>query len=235
MVNGVLLLVDAAEGPMPQTRFVLQKSIELGHRVIVVVNKVDKPDARPYDIGDEVLELLLDLDATNDQLDSPVVFCSGRNGTASFSPDYQSENLAPLFDKILEHIPAPEGDETEPLQVLVSSVDYNEYVGKIAVGRIERGTITSKKEVEVCNFHTTTSYRGKITSITQFDGLAKREVTSATVGDIVCISGLENIAIGETICDVGFAEPLPFVKISEPTMEMTFSVNNSPFAGSEGK
>jgi len=235
MVNGVLLLVDAAEGPMPQTRFVLQKSIELGHRVIVVVNKVDKPDARSYDIGDEVLELLLDLDASNDQLDSPVVFCSGRNGTASYSPDYQNDDLTPLFDKILEHIAAPEGDENAPLQILVSSVDYNDYVGKIAVGRIERGTITAKKDVEVCNFHTDTKYRGKATTISQFDGLVRREVPSATVGDIVSISGLEDIAIGETICDVGFCEPLPFVKISEPTMEMTFSVNNSPFAGREGK
>lgn len=235
MVNGVLLLVDAAEGPMPQTRFVLQKALELGHRVIVVVNKVDKPDARPYEIGDEVLELLIDLNASDDQLDSPVVFCSGRNGTASFSPEFQSENLEPLFEKIVEHIPAPEGDEKAPLQVLVSSVDYNDYVGKIAVGRIERGTIYTKREVEVCNYHTDTRYRGKITSLNQFDGLAKREVQSATVGDIVCISGLDDVSIGETICDVGMCEPLPFVKISEPTMEMTFSVNNSPFAGREGK
>lgn len=235
MVNGVLLLVDAAEGPMPQTRFVLQKALELGHRVIVVVNKVDKPDARPYEISDEVLELLIDLDATDDQLDSPVVFCSGRNGTASFSPEFQSEDLSPLFDKVIEHIPAPEGDETAPLQLLVSSVDYNDYIGKIAIGRIERGTVQLKKEIEVCNFHDTYRYKSKVTSLSQIDGLSRREVLSATVGDVVCISGIENIIIGETICDVGMCEPLPFVKIGEPTMEMTFSVNNSPFAGREGK
>ena len=236
MVNGVLLLIDAAEGPMPQTRFVLQKAIELGHRIVVVVNKIDKPDARPYEIGDEVLELLLDLDASDEQLDSPVIFCSGRNGTASLSPDIPGTDLTPLFDMILEYIPAPEGDPDAPLQMLVSAVDYSDYVGKIAIGRIERGTIRAKQEVSVCDFHTKElNYRSRITTVAQIDGLARRDVDSACIGDIVCVSGIEDIHIGNTLCAPDTPEPLPFVKISEPTMEMTFSVNNGPFAGREGK
>ena len=236
MVNGVLLLIDAAEGPMPQTRFVLQKAIELGHRIVVVVNKIDKPDARPYEIGDEVLELLLDLDASDEQLDSPVIFCSGRNGTASLSPDVPGTDLTPLFDMILEYIPAPEGDPDAPLQMLVSAVDYSDYVGKIAIGRIERGTIRAKQEVSVCDFHTKElNYRSRITTVAQIDGLARRDVDSACIGDIVCVSGIEDIHIGNTLCAPDTPEPLPFVKISEPTMEMTFSVNNGPFAGREGK
>lgn len=236
MVNGVLLLIDAAEGPMPQTRFVLQKAIELGHRIVVVVNKIDKPDARPYEIGDEVLELLLDLDASDEQLDSPVIFCSGRNGTASLSPDIPGTDLTPLFDMILEYIPAPEGDPDTPLQMLVSAVDYSDYVGKIAIGRIERGTIRAKQEVSVCDFHTKElNYRSRITTVAQIDGLARRDVDSACIGDIVCVSGIEDIHIGNTLCAPDTPEPLPFVKISEPTMEMTFSVNNGPFAGREGK
>ena len=236
MVNGVLLLIDAAEGPMPQTRFVLQKAIELGHRIVVVVNKIDKPDARPYEIGDEVLELLLDLDASDEQLDSPVIFCSGRNGTASLSPDIPGTDLTPLFDMILEYIPAPEGDPDAPLQMLVSAVDYSDYVGKIAIGRIERGTIRAKQEVSVCDFHTKElNYRSRITTVAQIDGLARRDVDSACIGDIVCVSGIEDIHIGNTLCAPDTPEPLPFVKISEPTMEMTFSVNNGPCAGREGK
>ena len=236
MVNGVLLLIDAAEGPMPQTRFVLQKAIELGHRIVVVVNKIDKPDARPYEIGDEVLELLLDLDASDEQLDSPVIFCSGGNGTASLSPDIPGTDLTPLFDMILEYIPAPEGDPDAPLQMLVSAVDYSDYVGKIAIGRIERGTIRAKQEVSVCDFHTKElNYRSRITTVAQIDGLARRDVDSACIGDIVCVSGIEDIHIGNTLCAPDTPEPLPFVKISEPTMEMTFSVNNGPFAGREGK
>ncbi len=236
MVNGVLLLVDAAEGPMPQTRFVLQKAIELGHPIIVVVNKIDRPDARVYEIGDEVLELLLDLDANDDQLESPVLFCSARNLTASLSPDHQGEDLAPLFDTILSHIPAPEGDETGETQMLVSAVDYNDYVGKMAIGRIERGSIKLKQEVLVCDYHDDmTPYKGKISAMYQIDGLGRKAVEEASVGDIVCVSGLEDINIGNTLCSTEGADPLPFVKIGDPTIEMTFSVNTGPFAGREGK
>ncbi len=236
MVNGVLLLVDSFEGTMPQTRFVLQKALELGHKIIVVVNKTDRPDARNAEVVDEVLELLLDLDATEEQIESPVVFCSGRNGTASYSPDVPGENFIPLFEKIIEHIPAPEGDPEDELQVLVSSIDYNEYVGRIAIGRVERGVIKQNQEVMVCDYHgNITTFRSKIVSLYQFDGLDKAPVQEATVGDIVCFSGIEGITIGQTICSTAKVEPLPFVKISEPTVEMTFAVNNSPFAGREGK
>ncbi|HBR30821.1 MAG TPA: translational GTPase TypA [Clostridiales bacterium] len=236
MVNGVLLLVDAAEGPMPQTRFVLQKAIEMGHRIIVVINKIDRPDARVYEVPDEVLELLLELDANDEQLDSPVIFCSGRNGTASLTPESEGRNLAPLFDLILSHIRAPEGDEKGESQMLISSVDYNDYVGKIAVGRIERGVFRLKQDILVCDYHNTSINRkSRITQMFQFDGLQKLPVESASIGDIVCISGLDDITIGNTLCSIAGSDPLPFVKIGEPTMEMTFSVNNSPFAGREGK
>ena len=236
MVNGVLLLVDAAEGPMPQTRFVLQKALELGHRVIVVVNKIDRPDARLDEIGDEVLELLLDLNATEEQFDSPMIFCSGREGTASYSPDIKGTDLQPLFDTILEYIPSPEGDDEGEMQMLVSSIDYNEYVGRIAVGRIERGSIKPNTEVLVGNYHNNyTPYKSKIVNLYQIDGLERKQCQSATMGDIVCISGIENINIGDTICSTAGFEAIPFVKISEPTVEMTFSVNDGPFAGREGK
>ncbi len=236
MVNGVLLLVDSFEGTMPQTRFVLQKALELGHKIIVVVNKTDRPDARNHEVVDEVLELLLDLDATEEQLESPVVFCSGRNGTASLSPDHPGENFIPLFEKIIEHIPAPEGDPEGDLQVLVSSIDYNEYVGRIAIGRVERGVIRQNQEVMVCDYHNTiTPFRSKIVSLYQFDGLDKAPVQEATVGEIVCFSGIEGVTIGQTICATSCVEALPFVKISEPTVEMTFAVNDSPLAGREGK
>ncbi len=236
MVNGVLLLVDAAEGTMPQTRFVLQKAIELHHRIIVVINKIDRPDARVYEVPDEVLELLLDLNASSDQLDSPVVFCSGRAGIASMSPDHPGTDLAPLFDAILEHIPAPEGDENGEAQMLVSSVDYNDYVGKIGIGRIERGTLRLKQDVLLCDYHDESlSRRSRITAMYQFDGLNRTPCESASVGDIVAVSGIDDINIGNTICSSAGSDPLPFVKIGEPTMEMTFSVNNSPFAGREGK
>ncbi len=236
MVNGVILLVDAAEGPMPQTRFVLQKALEMNHRVIVVVNKIDKPDARLEEVEEEVLELLIDLNATDEQLDSPMIFCSGRNGTASLSPYQQGENLEPLFDTILEYMPAPEGDTEGDLQLLVSSIDYNEFVGRIGIGRIERGTIRQNQEAMVCNYHSdATPKRTKIVSIYQFDGLTRTQVESATVGDIVCFAGAADITIGDTITAVSTPEPLEFVKVSEPTMEMTFSVNDSPFAGKEGK
>ena len=236
MVNGVLLLVDAAEGPMPQTRFVLQRALELNHRIIVVVNKVDKPDARVHEVIDEVLELLIDLNATDEQLDSPTIFCSGRDGTASYSPDEPLTDLTPLFDTILEYIPAPEGDEEGELQLLVSSIDYNEYVGRIGIGRIERGQMRQNQEAMICNFHSDAApKRTKIVSIYQIDGLTRTQVETARMGDIVCFSGAENITIGDTITSVANPEPLEFVKISEPTMEMTFAVNDSPFAGKEGK
>ncbi len=236
MVDGVILLVDAAEGPMPQTRFVLQHALELGHRVIIVINKIDRPDARIKEVIDECYELLMDLDASDEQLDSPILFCSGRDGTASLSEDVPGTDLVPLFDKILEYIPAPEGEPDEPLQLLVSSIDYNEYVGRIAIGKIERGSIKVNQEVIIGDYHhSKKEYRGKIVTLYQIAGLNRVPVDTATVGDIVCISGIESISIGDTICDVNAYEPLPFVKISEPTVEMTFSVNDSPFAGREGK
>ena len=237
MVNGVILLVDAAEGPMPQTRFVLSRALELGHRVIVVVNKIDRPDQRIHEVIDEVLELLMDLDATDEQLDSPTLFCSGRQGTASYSPEVEGRDLQPLFDTILEYIPEPEQDVEQPFQMLVSAIDYNEYVGRIAVGRIERGVIRQNQEIEVCNYHAKeeASRRAKAVSLYEFDGLARVPVTEAAAGSIIAMSGIGDVTIGDTVCARGFAEALPFVQISAPTLEMTFSVNDSPFAGREGK
>ena len=236
MVDGVILLVDAADGPMPQTRFVLQRALELNHPVIVVVNKVDKPDARLDEIGDEILELLLDLDASEEQLESPMLFCSGREGTASFDPYTRGKDLKPLFDTILDHIPAPEGDEEGPLQMLVSSIDYNGYVGRIGIGRIERGCLTPNKDVVVTDYHKEKAdYKGRIGTLYQIEGLSKETCESASVGDIVCISGIPDIYIGDTVCAPDAVEAVPFVKISEPTVEMTFCVNDSPFAGREGK
>ena len=237
MVNGVILLVDAAEGPMPQTRFVLSRALELGHRVIVVVNKIDRPDQRIHEVVDEVLELLMDLDATPEQLDSPMLFCSGRNGTASYSPDVAGTDLKPLFDTILEYIPAPEADVDAPFQMLVSAIDYNEYVGRMAIGRIERGTLKQNQEIMVCNYHDpdATPKKAKAVSMYEFEGLAKNPVTESTAGNIICLSGIGDITIGDTICAPECVEPLPFVKISAPTMEMTFSINDSPYAGREGK
>lgn len=236
MVNGVILLVDAAEGPMPQTRFVLQKALEMQHRIIIVVNKIDRPDARLNEIGDEVLELLLDLNANDEQLDSPIIYCSGRAGTASLSPNKQGKDLTVLFETIKDYIPAPEGDETGELQMLVSSIDYNDYVGRIAIGRVERGSVSQNQEVMVCDYHEKHHpYKAKITNIYQIDGLGRTAVESAQVGDIVCFSGITDISIGDTVTAVTAPEPLPFVKIGEPTIEMTFSVNDSPFAGREGK
>ena len=236
MVNGVLLLVDAAEGPMPQTRFVLQKALELGHKVIVVVNKIDKPDARIPEVMDEVLELLLDLNATDEQFNSPTVFCSGRQGTAAYGPDDTGTDLVPLFETIVNYIPAPEGDKTAPLQLLVSSIDYNEYVGRIAVGRVERGTIKVNQEVTICDYHDETiRTKGKVVALYTYDGLGKLPVQEASAGEIVALSGMADITIGRTLCAPDAIEPLPFVKISDPTIEMTFAVNDSPFAGKEGK
>ncbi len=237
MVNGVILLVDAAEGPMPQTRFVLSKALELGHRVIVVLNKIDRPDQRVLEVVDEVLELLMDLGCTDEQLDSPMLFCSGRNGTASYSPDSQGEDLKPLFDTIIKYIPAPEGDEGAPFQMLVSSIDYNEFVGRIAIGRIERGTLRANDEIAVCNYHNpgAAPRKAKAVSMYQFEGLQRVGVQEAGAGNIIAMSGIGDITIGDTICAPDAAEPIEFVKISAPTMEMTFSVNDSPFAGREGK
>ena len=236
MVNGVILLVDAAEGPMPQTRFVLSRALDLGHRVIVVINKIDRPDQRIHEVMDEVLELLLDLDATDEQLDSPMLFCSARQGICSRDPDVLGTDLKPLFETILDYIPAPEADEDQPFQMLVSSIDYNEFVGRIAIGRIERGVLRQNQEITVCNYHDPgQSRKAKAVSLYQFEGLARSPVQEASAGNIIALSGIADITIGDTICAVGAVEPLPFVKISAPTMEMTFSVNDSPFAGREGK
>ena len=237
MVNGVILLVDAAEGPMPQTRFVLSKALELGHRVIVVLNKIDRPDQRVLEVVDEVLELLMDLGCTDEQLDSPMLFCSGRNGTASYSPEVPGTDLKPLFDTIIKYIPEPTGDENAPFQMLVSSIDYNEFVGRIAIGRIERGTIHANQEIAVCNYHNSEAAprKAKAVSMYQFEGLQRVPVQEATAGNIIAMSGIGDITIGDTICAPEAVEPIEFVKISAPTMERTFSVNDSPFAGREGK
>ena len=237
MVNGVILLVDAAEGPMPQTRFVLSRALELGHRVIVVVNKIDRPDQRIHEVIDEVLELLLDLDATPEQLDSPMLFCSARQGIASYSPDVPGTDLKPLFDTILSYIPAPEADLDQPFQMLVSAIDYNEFVGRIAIGRVERGVLKQNQEIAVCNYHDpdAPAKKAKAVSMYEFQGLGKQPITEATAGNIIAMSGIGDITIGDTICAPDCVEPLPFVKISAPTMEMTFSVHDSPFAGREGK
>ena len=237
MVNGVILLVDAAEGPMPQTRFVLSRALEMGHRVIVVVNKIDRPDQRIHAVVDEILELLMDLNATDEQLDSPMLFCSGRKGTASYSPDVEGTDLKPLFDTILEYIPAPDMNLDAPFQMLVSNIDYNEFVGRIAIGLIQRGSIKQNQEIEVCNYHDpdAVSRKAKAVSLYEFNGLQRDPVTEVGAGNIIAMSGIGDVTIGDTVCARGFSEPIPFVKISAPTMEMTFSVNDSPFAGREGK
>ena len=237
MVNGVILLVDAAEGPMPQTRFVLSRALELGHRVIVVVNKIDRPDQRIHEVVDEVLELLMDLDATAEQLDSPMLFCSARQGICSYTPENLGTDLDPLFETILQYIPAPEADTAQPFQMLVSSIDYNEFVGRIAIGRIERGVLKQNQEIAVCNYHApeATPRKAKATAIYEFEGLARNAVAESTAGNIIAMSGIPDVTIGDTICEPANVEPLPFVAISAPTMEMTFSVNDSPYAGREGK
>ncbi len=237
MVNGVILLVDAAEGPMPQTRFVLEHALQLGHRVIVVINKIDRPDQRVYEVVDEVLELLMDLGCTDEQLDSPMLFASARNGTCSVSPETPGTDLKPLFDAIVDYIPAPEQDTSKPFQMLVSSIDYNEYVGRIAIGRIERGVVAQNQEIAVCNYHETGAApkKAKAVSLYEFQGLDRVPVTQAEAGSIIALSGIAGIGIGDTICAPDCVEPLPFVQISAPTIEMTFSVNDSPFAGREGK
>ncbi len=236
MVDGVLLLVDAAEGPMPQTRFVLQKALELGHKVIVVVNKIDRPDARIHEVMEEVLELLLDLNATEEQFDSPTIFCSAREGISSYGPDDRGTDLVPLFETIINYIDPPAGDDAGPLQLLVSSVDYNDFVGRIGIGRIERGVLRQNQEVLVCDYHDPALRRKeKVVALYEFTGLGRSPIQQASAGEIVAFSGISDITIGRTLCSVDAPEPLPFVRISDPTIEMTFSVNDSPFAGREGK
>ena len=237
MVNGVLVLVDAAEGPMPQTRFVVQKALELGHKLIIVVNKTDRPDARLNEVENEILDLLLELNANETQFESPIIYCSGRNGTATKDFREQGKDLKPLFEAIITHFEPQEVDEQGNLQMLVSSIDYNDYVGRIAIGRIERGTAKIGDAVSLVNFNQSNceAKSGKIVTIFQIDGLNRKPVEMAEAGDIVCIAGLENVTIGDTICSPDDLTPIPFVKISEPTVEMTFSVNDGPFAGREGK
>ena len=236
MVNGVLLLVDAAEGCMPQTRFVLQKALQQNLSLVIAVNKIDRPDARIKEVIDEVLLLLMDLGATDEQLDSPMVFCSGRAGTASYSPDVPGADLKPLFDTILEYVKCPEGDPEAPFQMLCSSVDYNDFVGRIGIGRIQNGVAKVGQDVQVCDWHNPdVSLRGRITKLYDFKANGREPIEEAKAGDIVAFSGLADVTIGNTLCDPANVEPLPFVKINDPTVEMTFSVNDSPFAGREGK
>lgn len=236
MVDGVILVVDAFEGAMPQTRFVLTKALALDLPVICCVNKVDRPEARPHEVVDEVLELLLELDANEEQLDCPFIFASAKAGYASLDPDVKGTDMKPLFETILSHVPAPEGDSEAPLQVLISTIDYNEYVGRIGIGKVSNGTIRVNGEVMLVNHHDESKkQRVKVTKLYEFDGLNKVEVESATIGAIVAISGISDIHIGDTLCDVNNPEAIPFQKISEPTLAMNFIVNDSPFAGTEGK
>ena len=236
MVDGVLLVVDAYEGPMPQTRFVLEKALALGLKVIVVVNKIDRPDARIKEVIDEVLELFLELDANEEQLNSPFVFASAREGIASIDENVKGTDLKPLFETIINYIPAPSGDEKAGLKMLVSSAEHNDYVGKLAVGKVERGEIRVGQNVVVCNYHDETKkVKSKIVSLFVYQGLKRVNVEKATVGEIVCVAGLTDVTIGDTICDEFSVEPVEFVKIAEPSVEMTFMVNDSPFAGKEGK
>jgi len=237
MVNGVVLVIDAFEGTMPQTRFVLSKALDLGLKVIIVINKIDKPDARLTEVGDDALELLMELNATDEQLDSPIVYCSGRAGTATLKMGEQGTDLKPLFDTIISHIDPPSGDEQKPLQMLISALDYSDYLGTIAIGRIEQGKVTTGQQALLCDyFNLKPPKKMKITALSQFDGLTRTPVESAVAGDIVCLSGIDGVTIGDTICAVDLENgALPFVKISEPSVEMTFAVNDSPLAGKEGK
>lgn len=236
MVNGVILVVDAFEGPMPQTKFVLRKALELDLSVIVCINKIDRPEARPDEVIDEVLELLMDLDASDEQLDCPFVFASAKAGFAVRDLNDKQENMVPLFETILEHIPAPEGDPEAGTQVLVSTIDYNEYVGRIGVGKVDNGSIKVNQECVIVNAHDLDKKKKvKISKLYEFDGLKKVEVTEAGIGSIVAISGIADIHIGDTICSPENPEPIPFQKISEPTIAMQFMVNDSPLAGQEGK
>jgi len=233
MVDGVLLLVDAFEGPMPQTRFVLRKALQLNLKPIVIVNKIDRPEARPAEVIDEVLDLFIELGADDDQLEFPVVYASSREGYAVMRLEDEKKDLEPLFKTIIEYVPAPSGEGDKPLQLLVSNIDYDDYVGRIAIGRIDRGSIKTGQQTVICKKDGST-YQAKASRIYKFEGLRRVECEEAGLGDIVAVSGIGDINIGETICDVEAPEPLPFVNIDEPTLSMTFGVNNSPFAGREG-
>ncbi len=233
MVDGVVLLVDAFEGPMPQTRFVLRKALQLNLKPIVVVNKIDRPEARPTEVVDEVLDLFIELGADDDQLEFPVIYASSREGYAIYNMGEENDNLEPLFKTIIERVPAPEGDFDKPLQMLVSNIDYDEYVGRIAIGRIDRGSIKTGQQAAICKMDGVPR-NVKISRVYKFDGLKKVETDTATLGDIIVVAGVGEITIGDTICDVECPEPLPFINIDEPTINMTFSVNNSPLAGREG-
>lgn len=234
MVDGVLLLVDAFEGCMPQTRFVLRKALELGKVPVVVINKVDRPGARPYEVVDETLDLFIELGASEEQLDFPIVYASARNGVSGFEPDEMTENMQPVFDTIINHVPAPGGDEDAPLQLLISTIDYDDYVGRIGVGRIERGVANRNRAVTVCALGGVPR-EAKLSRLYRFEGLKRVEAESVGAGDIVAVTGIPGISIGETVCDTACVEPLPFVHIDEPTVSMDFIVNTSPFAGREGK
>ncbi len=230
MVNGVILVVDAFEGAMPQTKFVLRKALELSLPVIVCINKIDRPEARPDDVIDEVLELFIDLGASDDQLECPFVYASAKAGVACLDLSDPQQDMKPLFETILEYIPAPEGDPEAPTQVLISTIDYNEYVGRIGIGKVDNGTISVNQDMILVNHHDPDKQQKvKISKLYEFDGLSKTEVKSATIGSIVAISGISDISIGDTLCSPEKAEAIPFQKISEPTIAMQFIVNDSPF------
>ena len=236
MVNGVILVVDAFEGPMPQTKFVLRRALDLSLPVIVCVNKIDRPEARPKEVVDEVLELLIDLDASEEQLDCPFVFASAKGGYAAMEADQEAQDMTPLFDTILDYIPAPEGDPEAPTQVLISTIDYNEYVGRIGIGKVDNGSVSVNQEVVIVNHHDPDKMRKvKISKLYEFDGLNKKDVPSASIGSIVAISGISDLHIGDTLCSPEAPVAIPFQKISEPTIAMQFNVNDSPLAGTEGK
>ena len=235
MVDGVLLVVDAFEGPMPQTRFVLQKALNLNLKVVVVINKIDRPDARLNEVRDEVLELFMDLDASDEQLDSPFVYCSARKGISSLSPDIEGSDMVPLFETILSHIPAPSGDENLPFKMLVSSAEHNDFVGRLAIGKISQGSCKVGDSIVVTNYHEPKNIRGKIVQLFAYSGLNRVPIDVGMVGDIVCIAGIEEGSIGDTFCSPLDTQPIEFVSIEKPSVEMTFLVNNSPFAGKEGK
>ena len=236
MVDGVLLVVDAFEGPMPQTRFVLEKALSLNLKVVIVINKIDRPDARLDEVGDEVLELMLDLNANDEQLDSPIVYCSAREGIASTDYKNPGKDMTALFEAIINHIPAPKMDINAPFQMLVSSTEHNDYLGKLAVGKVEAGELKLNQTVYIKNyFDTSKHYAGKVVNIFNFDGLKRDAIEVGTAGDIICIAGIPDITIGDTVSATDEMQPIPFVKISEPSVEMTFMVNDSPFAGKEGK
>ncbi|MBE6730199.1 MAG: translational GTPase TypA [Ruminococcaceae bacterium] len=235
MVDGVLLLVDAFEGCMPQTRFVLKKALGLGKKPIVVVNKIDRPGARPAEVIDEVLDLFIELGADEEQLEFPVVYASGRDGYATYDPMEGGSDMKPLFETIVKEIPAPKGDPDGDTQVLFSNIDYDDYIGRIGVGRVERGTLKTNQMVTLCGGADENKRNARIVKLYQFEGLKRVEHESATVGDLICVSGIQDLTIGETACTLDKPDPLPFVKIDEPTVSMNFMVNNSPFAGKEGK